>query len=331
MSDRSKLLKQWLSREGFTGYELSPASEDASFRSYLRLDTARDSFIVMDAPPEREPCDQFILVAKKLRGAGLNAPEIIAQNLEQGFLLLTDFGGSDYLSRLDDSSEASLYADALAALLVMQSRIGADDLPPYDEALLRREMGLFHDWFLGRLLGIELDPEQQRAWQEVNRLLVANALAQPQVFVHRDYHSRNLMWVRGANPGILDFQDAVRGPISYDLVSLLRDCYVAWPRPRVEQHARDYHARAVEAGLLDVDAQTFMRWFDLMGLQRQLKAIGIFSRLKIRDGKKRYIEDIPRTFGYLREVSAGDESLAGLCLLIEQLELEQRVADLAPG
>ncbi len=328
MSDRSTLLQQWLSREGYTDYELSPASEDASFRSYLRLATARGSFIVMDAPPEREPCDQFILVAHKLRGAGLNAPEIIRQNLDDGFLLLTDFGGSDYLSRLNAQSEAPLYADALASLQTMQTRIGADDLPPYDEALLRREMGLFHDWFLGRLLGIELDREQQRAWQEVNRLLVANALEQPQVFVHRDYHSRNLMFVAENNPGILDFQDAGRGPITYDLVSLLRDCYIAWPRPRVEQLARDYFERVSGEGLLDADAEQFMRWLDLMGLHRQLKAIGIFSRLKIRDGKQRYIEDIPRTFGYLREVSAGEAWMAGLKRLVEQLDLERLIAHL---
>lgn len=326
MSDRSTLLHQWLSREGYTDYELSPASEDASFRSYLRLATAGGSFIIMDAPPELEPCDQFIRVAHKLRAAGLNAPEIIKQNLADGFLLLTDFGGSDYLTRLDSDSEVSLYADALAALFVMQNRIGADDLPPYDEALLRREMGLFHDWFLGELLGIRLNPEQQETWETVNRLLVANALEQPRVFVHRDYHSRNLMWVARDNPGILDFQDAVQGPITYDLVSLLRDCYVAWPRPWVEQLAGDYFARVAAANLVDTDAQTFMRWFNLMGMQRQLKAIGIFSRLKIRDGKHGYVKDIPRTFEYLRDVSADEPSMAGLGRLIEQLELERRIA-----
>ncbi len=330
MSDRSTLLQQWLSREGYTDYELTPASEDASFRSYLRLTAAGGSFIVMDAPPELEPCDQYIRVAKKLRAAGLNAPEIISQNLADGFLLLTDFGGSDYLSQLDAASEPALYADAMAALLVMQEDIAAGDLPPYDEALLRREMALFHDWFLRELLGIELDREQRQTWEAANRLLVANALEQPRVFVHRDYHSRNLMRVAQDNPGILDFQDAVEGPITYDLVSLLRDCYIAWPRARVEQLALDYHARLCAQGLLDVDPEQFMRWFNLMGLQRHLKAIGIFSRLKIRDGKQGYIRDIPRTFEYLRQVCAAEASMAGLNSLVEQLGLEQRVAGLAP-
>ncbi len=330
MSDRSTLLQQWLSREGYTDYELTPASEDASFRSYLRLATAGGSFIIMDAPPELEPCDQYIRVAKKLRAAGLNAPEIIRQNLEDGFLLLTDFGGSDYLSQLDADSEESLYADALAALLVMQRDVAADDLPPYDEALLRREMGLFHDWFLQQLLGVELGGEQQATWEAVNRLLVANALEQPRVFVHRDYHSRNLMRLARDNPGILDFQDAVEGPVTYDLVSLLRDCYIAWPRDRVEQLALDFYSRLSANGMLDVDADQFMRWFNLMGLQRHLKAIGIFSRLKIRDGKQGYIKDIPRTFEYLRQVCTGEPSLAGLAGLVEQLGLARRVADLVP-
>ncbi len=329
MSARSSLLTQWLSREGYTEYELSPASEDASFRSYWRLETGGSTFIVMDAPPEQEPCDQFILVEQKLRAAGVNAPRIIRRNLEHGFLLLDDFGSSDYLSQLNPVSEAALYGDALAALLVMQTAIDADDLPPYDEALLRREMALFHDWFLGQLLGIELDREQARAWETVNRLLVENALTQPQVFVHRDYHSRNLMRLETDNPGILDFQDAVRGPVTYDLVSLLRDCYIDWPPPRVAELAQGYYELARDHGLVGVDLQSFMRWFNLMGLQRHLKAVGIFSRLKIRDGKSGYIRDIPRTLEYLRQVSAAEPSMAGLSALLEQLQLESRLAAVA--
>ena len=328
MNDRSKLLNQWLEHLGYRDYALSRASEDASFRSYWRLKTAVESLIVMDAPPDKEPCDQFIRVAQKLRAAGLNAPEIIAQNHDLGFLVLTDFGSRDYLSALDAQSEASLYADALAALLRMQTRIDAADLPPYDEALLNREMDLFHDWFLARMLGIELGPAQQASWQSIRRDLVANALAQPQVFVHRDYHSRNLMTLEHNNPGILDFQDAVRGPVTYDLVSLLRDCYVAWPLTRVEQLALDYFEFARVSGLVDVDAAHFMRWFNLMGLQRHLKAVGIFSRLHIRDGKPGYLRDIPRTLEYLYQVSDEVPAMSALSDLLQQLDLRQRVQTL---
>ena len=328
MSDRTTQLNQWLDQLGYRNYRLSPASEDASFRSYLRLETAAESLIVMDAPPAKEPCDQFIAVAQKLRDAGLSAPEIIARNPAEGFLVLTDFGGSDYLSQLNPESEASLYGDALAALLLMQTRIDATDLPPYDAALLNREMDLFHDWFLGKLLGISLDPGQQAIWQSIKQTLVDNALAQPQVFVHRDYHSRNLMKLETGNPGILDFQDAVKGPITYDLVSLLRDCYIDWPPIRVEQLALDYYEFAKVNDLVNVKAAQFMRWFNLMGIQRQLKAIGIFSRLKIRDGKAGYLKDIPRTLEYLRQVSADEMSMVGLFSMIEQLELNRRAGAL---
>jgi aminoglycoside/choline kinase family phosphotransferase len=328
MNDRSQLLDQWLEQSGYGNYRLQRASEDASFRSYLRLETAGQSMIVMDAPPEHEPCDRFISVAKKLRAAGLNAPEIIASNLEDGFLLLTDFGSLDYLSQLNPQSEGQLYADALAALLIMQTRVDKAGLPDYDEAMLLRELDLFHDWFLIELLGIELNSSQQSIWQETRQMLVGNALGQPQVFVHRDYHSRNLMVVDQHNPGILDFQDAVSGPLTYDLVSLLRDCYIAWPLQRVEQLALDYHELARAQQLVEVDSGQFMRWFNLMGIQRHLKVAGIFSRLKIRDGKSRYLDDIPLTLAYLQQVSALEASTSGLSALLDQLQLQQRVTSL---
>jgi hypothetical protein len=328
MRDRSTELNHWLEQLGYRDFRLAPASEDASFRSYLRLEADAQSLIVMDAPPEQEPCDRFIAVAGKLREAGLSAPEIIASNLEEGFLLLTDFGSQDYLSQLDQGSQATLYADALAALLTMQTRIDARDLPDYDAALLLREMGLFHDWFLGDLLGIQLDAAQQATWDEAQQSLVDNALGQPQVFVHRDYHSRNLMVLPRHNPGILDFQDAVRGPVTYDLLSLLRDCYIAWPSASVEQLMLGYHETARAAGLFEVGAAQFRHWFNLMGIQRHLKAVGIFSRLKIRDGKSRYLGDIPRTFGYLVQVAAVEKSMAGLAALFDQLRLQQRIETL---
>jgi hypothetical protein len=328
MSDRATQLNQWLDQLGYRNYRLSPASEDASFRSYLRLETDADSLIVMDAPPVQEPCDQFIAVAHKLRDAGLSAPEIIAHNSIDGFLVLTDFGNRDYLSQLSPESEESLYGDALAALLLMQTRIDTTDLPRYDEALLNREMDLFNDWFLGKLLGISLDREQQATWQSIKQALVENALAQPQVFVHRDYHSRNLMKLETRNPGILDFQDAVIGPITYDLVSLLRDCYIDWPRKRVDQLALEYYEFARVNDLVEVKAEQFLRWFNLMGVQRHLKAIGIFSRLKIRDGKSGYLQDIPRTLEYVRYVCADEMSMTGLFSMIEQLGLKQRIGAL---
>ena len=325
MSDRSTRLKHWLDQLGFRDYSLSPASEDASFRTYLRLEAGDGSRIVMDAPPDKESCGPFIAVAQKLRDADLNAPAIIAQNLVEGFLVLTDFGCNDYLSQLNPESEGSLYADALAALLLMQTRIDTDDLPSYDEALLNQELDLFHDWFLGKLLGITLEPAQQSSWQSIKQVLVENALAQPQVFVHRDYHSRNLMKVDTHNPGILDFQDAVKGPITYDLVSLLRDCYIAWPQAHVDRLALDYYEFARTHELVDVKAAQFMRWFNLTGIQRHLKAIGIFSRLNIRDGKPGYLKDIPRTLEYVNQVSVAETSMLGLLSIIEQLQLNQRV------
>jgi aminoglycoside/choline kinase family phosphotransferase len=331
MHDRSTKLSRWLDQLGYHDYQLARASEDASFRSYLRLESGGQSWVVMDAPPEQEPCDQFIAVAGMLRAASLNAPEIIASNLEDGFLLLTDFGSQNYLSRLDPGSEAALYADALDALLAMQRCIDAHDLPAYDSELLLREIDLFHDWFLGELLGIELDPAQRSTWLEARQALVDNALEQPRVFVHRDYHSRNLMVLEQHNPGIIDFQDAVHGPVTYDLVSLLRDCYVAWPQARVQQLMLGYYERARESQLIDASAAQFTRWFDLMGIQRHLKAIGIFSRLKIRDGKPGYLGDIPRTLGYLEQVAADEEAMSGLAALLRQLQVKQRIETLLRG
>jgi len=328
MNDRYKQMTDWLDNLGYRDYTLSIASEDASFRSYYRLQSGTDSWIVMDAPPEKEPCDQFITVANKLRGAKLSAPEIIQQDAAQGFLLLTDLGSTAYLSVLDVNSEGPLYADALAALLKMQTDIKCDDLPDYNEDLLNQEMDLFHDWFLVELLGIELNQVQQVQWAAIKQALVQNALEQPQVFVHRDYHSRNLMKIEKRNPGILDFQDAVKGPITYDLVSLLRDCYIAWPPVRVDQLALDFYDFARVNELVDVKPAKFLRWFNLMGIQRHLKAIGVFSRLKIRDAKDGYVKDIPRTLEYIEQVSAEEMNMIGLYSLIAELGLKFRVKSL---
>ena len=325
MSDRSQQLQHWLEGLGYSDYRLSPASEDASFRSYLRLEAGDDTFIVMDAPPDKESCVSFIQVAEKLRNAQLNAPEVIAQDLDQGFLLLTDFGNDSYLSQLDETSMQALYSDALDALHRMQSLVDGDDLPDYDEKLLLQEMDLFHDWFLHRLLDIHLNADQLACWNRIKRKLVDNAIAQPSVFVHRDYHSRNLMKLDVDNPGILDFQDAVLGPVTYDLVSLLRDCYIAWPLDQVEAMVQEFHQQAVADERVDVDADQFVRWFDLMGIQRHLKAIGIFSRLKIRDGKAGFLMDIPRILEYVLEVSSRKSALNELHDLVESLDLTVKI------
>jgi aminoglycoside/choline kinase family phosphotransferase len=207
----------------------------------------------------------------------------------------------------------------------MQTGIECDDLPEYDEHLLLQEMDLFRDWFLAELLGIELNAAQQSQWQSIKQALVQNALEQPRVFVHRDFHSRNLMKIEQRNPGILDFQDAVKGPVTYDLVSLLRDCYIAWPELRVNQLALDYYEFARANELVDVKPAKFLRWFNLMGIQRHLKAIGIFSRLKIRDGKNGYLRDIPRTLEYIQQVSAEEMNMTGLDSLVSELSLMFRV------
>lgn len=322
MSLRINILQNWLQRErGVENPELIPITNDASFRRYFRVILNDVSYIVMDAPPEKENCLPFIDVAQRLQTSGLNAPEIIAQDLEQGFLLLTDFGSELYLSALNETQVESLYGDALNALARMQIKTSAEGLPLYDHQLLHQEMSLFTDWLLDRHLNLSLQPHTQVQLAHCFERLSQAALSQPQVFVHRDYHSRNLMVVSQNNPGILDFQDAVKGAITYDLVSLLRDCYIAWPRERVNQWAIRYfqQLKPQSHGLLaSVDESQFLQWFDWMGIQRHLKASGIFARLYHRDGKSGYLKDIPRTLNYIVEVSADYPVLAPFYDLISQ-------------
>lgn len=288
--------------------DIRPASADASFRRYFRVRLADGkSYIVMDAPPDKEDSRPYVEVARRLRGRGLNVPEILAHDIGRGFMLITDLGSQSYLEALSADSVERLYGDAMGALMVLQAGVHTDSsfLPPYDAPLLQREMELFREWYLGRHLGFTLAAAQHAVLDQAFAALAASALEQPRVWVHRDYHSRNLMVYPRHNPGILDFQDAVLGPVTYDLVSLLRDCYIAWPRVRVEGWAKDYYARAKDSGIpAGEDAARFLRWFDLMGVQRHLKAIGIFARLNHRDGKPGYLNDIPRTMGYVLEVSA---------------------------
>lgn len=302
---------------------VTPASADASFRRYFRVRTGEGkSYIVMDAPPDKEDCGPYIRIAHALRALGLNAPEILAQDLARGFLLISDFGERLYLDALDPSSVESLYGDAMQALLRLQ--LGSPSLvwlPPYDAPLLRREMELFREWYVGRHLGVSLTPSQQAMLDVVFERLTAAALMQPQGAVHRDYHSRNLMLTPANNPGILDFQDAVYGPLTYDLVSLLRDCYIAWDRDRVEGWVNGYYAQARRMGLaVGTEERQFLRWFDWMGVQRHLKATGIFARLNHRDGKPGYLKDIPRTLGYVADVAGRYSDLAGLQELLSEID-----------
>jgi len=318
--DRLEQLKRWLESElEFSDYTLAPASSDASFRRYFRVMHDGASFIVMDAPPDREDSRPFIRVAKQLFDAGLNAPEVLDEDLQQGFLLLSDLGSSPYLGALNEAGVERMYGDALGALASIQT-CACDGLPPYDRALLLREMELFREWLVGKHLGIALSDAQHAMLDSAFALLADNALAQPRVFVHRDYHSRNLMVTARNNPGILDFQDAVCGPVTYDLVSLLRDCYIAWPRARVEDWALGYQELAIQTGILHEeheDPVQFLRWFDLMGVQRHLKASGIFARLNHRDGKPGYLGDIPRTLAYITDLAQRHAAIAPLCAFVE--------------
>ncbi len=326
MPERLQKLRSWIQQleQIPDGFELTPASGDASFRRYFRLALPDGATcIAMDAPPHREDCGPFLHLARAFAEQGLHVPAILAADLEQGFLLLSDLGDTLYLDRLNDATVERLYGDALGALMTIQACGPTEGLPAYDRALLGAEMGLFTDWLLGRKLGLALDAQERALLERSFEALIANALEQPQVCVHRDYHSRNLMVTPGAdaapNPGILDFQDAVVGPLTYDLVSLLRDCYIRWPRQRVEDWAAGFFHLALHSGVARPEHQArFMRWFDLMGVQRHLKAAGIFARLDQRDGKPGYLQDIPRTLGYIVEVGADYPETADLARLVSE-------------
>jgi aminoglycoside/choline kinase family phosphotransferase len=277
----------------------------------------------MDAPPDKEDTGPFVRIAQQFRKIGLNVPEVIEQDLDNGFLLLSDLGQQTYLGLLDAGNVERLYGDAMDALMVLQ--IGTDTdpdfLPKYDRRLLLDEMALFRDWLLRQHLGLDLNDEQLRSLQDSFDFLASSTLEQPSVWVHRDYHSRNLMKTERHNPGILDFQDAVSGPVTYDLVSLLKDCYIDWPREQVESWVKAYHRLSLESGLrITKDEQEYLRWFDLMGVQRHLKASGIFARLYHRDGKTGYLADIPRTVGYISQLRDHYPELMPLIEMIDSID-----------
>lgn len=298
---------------------LTAASSDASFRRYFRWDGGGKSFIVMDAPPPQENCKPFVDIAFLLAKSGINVPKIYAEDLERGFLLLNDLGNKTYLDVIDSENADDLFKDALQALLAFQQLPMVAPLPSYDVALLRRELELFPEWYVKRELGIEFDPAQQVLWQQVSELLIDSALAQPKVLVHRDYMPRNLM-LSEPNPGVLDFQDAVYGPVTYDVTCLFKDAFLSWPQERVHGWLESYWQQAGALGIpVQPDFEDFLRASDLMGVQRHLKVIGIFARICHRDGKPRYLGDVPRFFAYIEAVIARRPELAGLDVLLASL------------
>ncbi|CAI8713541.1 N-acetylmuramate/N-acetylglucosamine kinase [Pseudomonas sp. IT-P12] len=298
---------------------LTAASSDASFRRYFRWEGAGRSFIVMDAPPPQENCKPFVDIAFLLAKSGINVPKIYAEDLERGFLLLNDLGNKTYLDVIDSENADDLFTDALQALTAFQQLPMVAPLPSYDVALLRRELELFPEWYVKRELGIEFDPAQQVLWDNVTELLIDSALAQPKVLVHRDYMPRNLM-LSEPNPGVLDFQDAVYGPVTYDVTCLFKDAFLSWPEERVHGWLEGYWKQAVALGIpVQPDFDDFLRASDLMGVQRHLKVIGIFARICHRDGKPRYLADVPRFFAYIDAVIARRPELAELDVLLLSL------------
>jgi aminoglycoside/choline kinase family phosphotransferase len=321
MDFRYLALERWLGAQlPQSSFTLAPASEDASFRRYFRatLDDGR-RYVVMDAPPDKEDCRPFLQVAGLFGAAGVHVPAIHAQDLAAGFLLLEDLGETTYLQALGTADPKPLYAAATDALVRIQLASRPGMLPAYDRALLERELRLFPDWYVSRERARKLDPSDTAVMEAAFAALLANNLAQPKVYVHRDYHSRNLMLCE-PGPGIIDFQDAVYGPITYDLVSLLRDAYVRWDEEQVLDWAVRYWEKARGAGLpVRPDFGEFYRDFEWMGAQRQIKVVGIFARLAHRDGKRRYLEDIPRVLEYLLPTCMRYRELAPFGKLIEAL------------
>jgi aminoglycoside/choline kinase family phosphotransferase len=304
-------------------FKLTVASADASFRRYFRVHLADKTLIAMDAPPPQENCEPFVRIAKLFGDAGMHVPAVLAQDLKQGFLLLSDLGNVTYLSQLNDDNAPALYHDANMALVKLQLTSKPGVLPNYDDVLLTREMQLFPDWYIAKHLNISLDEKQLAVLQKTFTLLNQNILAQGQVYVHRDYHSRNLM-VCEDNPGVLDFQDAVYGAITYDLVSLLKDAYIGWDEEKIIDWLVRYWEAARKQGLpVPVDFSEFYRDFEYMGAQRHIKVLGIFARLYHRDGKESYLKDMPLVMHYLRRVCERYIELKPMLRLLDYLENKQ--------
>ena len=305
---------------------VEPASADASFRRYFRVFHQGATAIVMDAPPGKEDVRPYLKVTRLLEKMGAHVPHVHHADIDRGLLLMEDLGGTHYLSRFNAGEDPDrLYGDALRVLAEIQvhGRDAAAELAPYDREALARELGLMPEWFLGKHLALRLSKAESQVIADAFEFLIEAALAQPTVFVHRDFHSRNLMVIEDRNPGIIDFQDALRGPVGYDLVSLLKDCYISWPRERVEKWVRGFRALLRSKGdagawLSGADDTEFLRWFDLIGVQRHIKVLGIFARLWYRDGKAGYIRDLPLTLEYVRDTCKRYPGLAELSRFLEE-------------
>ncbi|MDP3282536.1 MAG: phosphotransferase [Nitrosomonas sp.] len=329
--ERIRLLENWV-KEQFPEkpFTLQPASADASFRRYFRVSFKDQTLIAMDAPPQQEDCTPFIQVAKILAATGVHVPKIVAKNLDQGFLLLSDLGDTTFLQALNNQMDSAdqLYGDAIDALIKLQLSQQVEGLPGYDEALLLKELNLFPDWYVAKHLRVAITEKQQAVLQSIFTRIIQNNIAQPQVLVHRDYHSRNLM-VTSPNPGIIDFQDAVMGPITYDLVSLFKDAYIRWDEERILDWMIRYWEKARKAGLpVPTDFAEFYRDFEWMGVQRHIKILGVFTRLYYRDGKESYLNDLPLVMEYLRKTCKRYRELHLLLNLLDELnpaESDQKI------
>ncbi|VXC41536.1 aminoglycoside phosphotransferase family protein [Massilia sp. 9I] len=326
---RLQALTEWLVSTGLVDVESGrPASSDASFRRYFRYDVVPEmheklgaTLVAMDAPPERENVPAFIHVQGLLMDAGVTVPSIVARKVESGFLLLSDLGVTTYLQRLDSDNAAFMYSDAVDALLKFQLASEPGKLPEFDRAFAMREMNLFPEWYINRHLNVTLDDKQQKQLDGVFEAICSNVLAQQQVYMHRDFHSRNLMWLEQGNPGVLDFQDAVYGPVTYDLGSLLRDAYIQWDEEIVLDWVVRYWQSAKQVGLpVNPDIDAFYRDFEFMALQRHLKILGIFCRLNYRDSKPIYMGDLPTVMDYVRRTANRYTELKPLIRLLDALE-----------
>jgi aminoglycoside/choline kinase family phosphotransferase len=318
-TDRSEQRLAWTRRAlSDPDAVLQVASADASFRSYWRTSSGGRSWIVMDAPPGREDIEPWLRIGARLAEAGLHTPAVRASDTAEGFVLMEDLGDRLYLPELDAARADTLYAPAIDAILAMQAQVSTDGLPAFDEPWMVMELELMPEWFLRRHLGFQPECEDWDPIEFAFRAILNAAHAQPQRFMHRDFHSRNLLVVEGNNPGVIDFQGAMRGPLSYDLASLLRDCYIAWPEERVSAWREGYRRRAVAQGLTDAGEAEFARWFDLTGLQRHIKVLGIFCRLAYRDGKSSYLADLPLAWKYVREVGNRHDEIRPMVELLER-------------
>ncbi len=322
---RLAILTDWARQMlGTDQLHIEPASADASFRRYFRIKRGNETFIAMDAPPDKEDVRPFLHVASLMQAAGVHVPHAVAEDVTNGYLLLTDLGTQTFLDVLNEGNANELFHAAIEALIKWQLVSQPGVLPPYDEALLRRELSLFPDWYVARHLKVELSDKQQAVLARMFDLIVNTNLAQPSVFVHRDYMPRNLM-ISMPNPGVLDFQDAVYGPITYDVASLFRDAFISWPEARVIDWAARYWERARHAGLpVHEDFGAFYRDLEWMGLQRHLKVLGIFARINYRDGKPKYLADTPRFINYVRQVGERYDDLRPLLRLLDELEGRQQ-------